>query len=116
MSVIPAAHLFTVLKVAGATTTASAAGSSSGSSGIRNAVRTRSPVSAASWAASMNRSPIGVAMTRTSQPASWASRMNSSTLDAAGAPHTITYRTPGDPSCTLINRERSSPGAGPETG
>src|ERR1039458_5228145 len=50
VSVIPAAHLFTVLKVGGATTTASAAGNSSGSSGIRNAVRTRSRVSAASWA------------------------------------------------------------------
>jgi hypothetical protein len=35
--------------------------------------------------------------------------MNSSTLDAAEAPNTITYRTPGDPSCALINRERSSP-------
>jgi hypothetical protein len=82
---------------------------SSGSSGIRNLARTRSPVSAANWAASMNRLPIGVAMTRTSQPASWASRANSSTPDAAGAPHTITYRTPGDLSRTLINRERSSP-------
>ena len=70
MSVIPAAHLFTVLNVAEATTTASAVGSSSGSSGIRNALRTRSPVSAASRAAWTNRSPIGVAMTRTSQLAS----------------------------------------------
>lgn len=55
--------------------------------------------------------PSAVAITRTSQPASGASWTNSFTLAAAGAPRTITYKTPGDLACALINGERSSPGA-----
>jgi hypothetical protein len=107
VSAIPAAHLFTVLNVAGATTTASASGSSSGSSGSLNPVRTRSPVSAASSSTSMNRSPIGVATTRTSHPELCARVRSSPTFAAAGAPHTTTYSTPRDRLCALINRERS---------
>src|SRR5262249_39639584 len=104
-----AAHLLIVLKVAGATTTASAFGSSSGSSGIRNSVRTRSPVMAANNDASMNRSPIGVAITRTTQPSARARETRSSTLEAAGAAQTTTYSTPGGPPLAFISSERSPP-------
>src|SRR6266480_1760511 len=55
----------------------------------------------------MKRSPIGVAITRTIQPASWASDTNSPTPEAAGAAHTTTYSTPGDPLLVFITRERN---------
>src|SRR3954465_11454819 len=49
VSLMPAAHWFTVLNVAGATSTALAGGSSSVSCGRRGCVRTVSAVSGGSW-------------------------------------------------------------------
>ncbi|CAM5662109.1 hypothetical protein SVIOM74S_08017 [Streptomyces violarus] len=65
---MPAAHLLTVLKVAGATTTASGAGNGRGSPGVRQADRIGRPVCAST--AAVSKKPFmatGVAMTPTSQ-------------------------------------------------
>jgi hypothetical protein len=100
--------LFIVLKVAGANTTASAAGSSSG---IRHPEPGPHPMPGERGQPGGVDEPL--AHRRGDHPEQpscvLGERMNSSTLDAAGAPHTITYGTFGDLSCTLINRERSSP-------
>ncbi len=63
----PAAHLLTVLKVAGATATASGAGKGRGSPGARQADLIGRPVCASTAGASKKPSPCGVAMTPTSQ-------------------------------------------------
>jgi hypothetical protein len=70
--------------------------------------RTRSPVSPASWSASTNRIPIGVAITRTRHPALCASRTKSATPDAAGAAHTTRYKTlPCGAPMLIIDDERN---------
>jgi hypothetical protein len=73
VSLIPAAHLLIVLKVAGATTMASGGGSTAASSGCLYCDRTGWPVAASRAAWSMKLRPLGVAITHTSQPSAWAS-------------------------------------------
>ena len=89
VSLIPAAHLFTVLKLAGATSAASPRGANSGSSGPRKSLRTGYPVVAASAAASIHASAAGVATTHTRQPAAPSSPTVSAASRAGGAAHTI---------------------------
>src|SRR5579872_258650 len=93
VSLIPSAHLFTVLKLAGATTNASAGGSTSGSSAPLYWLRTGWPVSSVSREVSRNFMPSGVAITHTSQPCSWAEPANSGSCRAGGPPQATTYRT-----------------------
>lgn len=85
------AHLLTVLKVAGATTTASGGGNGRGSPGDRQAERIGRPVRA-SIAAVSKKPPMatGVAMTPTSQPRSWAAVISLPTSTAIPAAQTTT--------------------------
>ncbi len=88
---MPAAHLLTVLKVAGATTTASGAGKGRGSSGRRHAERIGRPVCVSTAAAS--KKPfiaVGVAMTPTSQSRSCAAVISLLTSAATPAAQTTT--------------------------
>src|SRR6202012_1704513 len=68
VSLMPWAHLLTVLNVAGAAARGSGGGSRSGSSGRLYRVRTGWPVRPARFPASRNLSPSGVAITHTFQP------------------------------------------------
>ena len=95
VSLIPAAHLLIVLKVAGATTMASGGGSTSASSGCLYSERTGWPVVASRAAESMKLRALGVAITHTSQPSAWASSTKRSASWAGGAPQTIRYSTHG---------------------
>ncbi len=88
---MPAAHLLTVLKVAGATTTASGGGKGRGSAGERQADLTGRPVCACT--APLSKKPpiaTGVAMTPISQPRSWAQVISLLTPAATPAAHTTT--------------------------
>lgn len=87
---MPAAHLLTVLKVAGARATASGAGKGRGSPGARQAERIGRPVRSSTAAASMKPRPWGVAMTPTSQPRSRAAVINVPTPSATPAAQTTT--------------------------
>src|SRR5262249_52794632 len=93
VSLIPWAHLLTVLNVAGAITIASAGGRASGSAGSLYSLRTGWPVRSSSAAASRNFMPYGVAITHTSQPCSWAKPTKDGSWSAGGAPQAMTYRT-----------------------
>src|SRR5215471_7985481 len=92
VSLIPAAHLLMVLKVAGTAAKASAGGKTSGASGSLKLVRTGWPVSAVSWAISRNLAPSGVVITQVSQPAVRAG-ISAGSSRAGAAPDATTYST-----------------------
>src|SRR5204863_5558333 len=72
VSQIPCDHLLIVFTEAGATIIASGSGSTSGSPGFLNALRTWCPVCTASAESSTNLRPAGVATTQTSHPSACA--------------------------------------------
>ncbi|MDQ1293564.1 MAG: hypothetical protein QG608_1445 [Actinomycetota bacterium] len=72
VSLMPAAHLLMVLKVAGDTMIAVGGGRASASWGCLYWLRTTCPVSASTAGMSMKAVPCGVVMTHTSQPSAWA--------------------------------------------
>src|SRR3954463_11807822 len=95
VSLMPAAHWFTVLNVAGATSTAFAGGSSSVSCGRRGLVRTAWPVTSARLPRSSHDAAAWVGMAYSSHPSSWSCRAASCQSWTGGAAHMIQYRTRG---------------------
>ncbi len=88
---MPAAHLLIVLKVAGATTTASGGGKGRGSAGVRHAERIGRPARAST--AAVSKKPFmatGVAMTPVSQSRSCAALISLLTSAAIPAAQTTT--------------------------
>src|SRR5215510_2995524 len=92
VSLIPAAHLLMVLKVAGAAAKALAGGKTSGASGSLKLMRTGWPVSSVTRAMSKNRTPSGVVITQVSQSAVRA-EISAGSSRAGAAPDAITYST-----------------------
>src|SRR5215472_1357471 len=92
VSLIPAAHLLTVLKVAGAAADASAGGKTSGASGSLKLERTGWPVSFVTRETSKNREPSGVVITQVSH-SSVRVEISAGSSRAGAAPEAITYST-----------------------
>src|SRR5215831_3644928 len=98
VSLIPAAHLLMVLKVAGAAANALAGGRTSGASGSLKLVRTGWPVSSVTRATSKNRAPSGVVITHVSQSPVRA-EISAGRPRAGAAPDTTTYSTGRHSTC-----------------
>jgi hypothetical protein len=92
VSLIPAAHLLMVLKVAGAAANALAGGKTSGASGSLKLERTGWPVSSTTRETSKNCEPSGVVITQVSQ-SSLRAQMSAGSSRAGAAPDAITYST-----------------------
>ena len=89
VSLIPAAHLLMVLKVAGAAANALAGGKTSGASGSLKLERTGWPVSSTTRETSKNREPSGVVITQVSQ-SSLRARISAGSSRAGAAPDATT--------------------------
>src|SRR5215467_8668572 len=100
VSLIPAAHLLMVLKVAGAAANAVAGGKTSGASGSLKLSRTGWPVSSATRETSKNREPSGVVITQVSQ-SSVRAEISAGSSRAGAAPDTTTYSTGRHPNLRL---------------
>src|SRR5262249_36545883 len=98
VSLIPAAHLLMVLKVAGAAANALAGGRTSGGAGSLKLVRAGWPVRSVVRARAENRAPSGVVITHVSQSPVRA-EISAGRSRAGAAPDTTTYSTGRHSTC-----------------
>jgi len=113
VSLMPAAHWFRVLNVAGATSTAFAGGRPSVSCGRRDLVRTAWPVTSARLSRLSHDAAVRVGMACRSHPSSWSCRAASRQSCTGGAAHMIQYRIRGAAGSAIMRRPARRSGPAP---